>query len=211
MLQFASYLRRAALALALAGLSAGAMAGPTYHVSVNTNDWIGQTGALDFMFGAALGAPGATATISHVTGGSFGATELYGDATGTPAAGYSLYNTSGVDEVLQWVTFGGTFGFDVTFGGEYEMSSSSLDGSSFWLTLLNENYETLGAQGPAVTFDLLPAGDESAASVSYAVPAELVASVTDGPSAAVPEASQWAIFLTGLGLMAWTVRRRQQR
>jgi hypothetical protein len=205
MLNLTSLLHRALLALAF--VAGTAVAGPTYHVSIDTNGYSGD-GVLALAFAGIAGGPAATATVTHLTG-TLGTGSVTGDATGGAPGPISLFNASGNDFYFGDVSYGGLLAFDVNFSGDWE-TSSSLDGSMFSVFLANADFSALygNPDGSVVDFALASNTNEAAANVTFLVNGGDV-TVTD--AAAVPEASQWAIFITGLGLMSWTLRRRQPR
>jgi hypothetical protein len=189
MMNFASFLRRAAVALAFTGLAGAAVAGPTYHVSIDTSSlasW-GQ-GNLDLTFANFGAAPSSTATISHLSG-------AFADLSGPTVLSSDL----GFDELLRSVAFGGTLGFDVAFDGDF----LTVDGDAigFGVALFDSDFTTyLNADMDLADFTLVNGA------VTVDVPGQ---GITVGPAAAVPEASQWALFLTGLVLLGAVTRRQR--
>jgi hypothetical protein len=190
MMNCTAILRRAALALALTGLAGAAVAGPSYHVSIDTSNlasW-GQ-GELDLTFANFGAAPSSTATISHLSG-------AFADLSGPTV----LHSDLGFDELLRSVQFGGTLGFDVAFDGDFLTTSG--DAIGFGVALFDSDFTTyLNAAADLADFTL------ANGTVTLDVPGQ---GITVGPVAAVPEASQWALFLTGLVLLG-AVTRRQRR
>ena len=179
-----------ALSLAVAAVPA-ALAGPIYQVAIDTT---GQADArfLDLQFGALGSAEDAFATITNLSG-DFGAVEL-SNAFGDIATGFTIGNNSGFNAILFELVQGGMIRFDVRFS-----TASTGDGTKFEVSLLDQDYGFLGANGPLVTIALMPGVADALSTDSSLV------SVT-----AVPEPADWLLMATGL-LMIGTIRRVQMR
>ncbi len=202
-------LRRCALALALStcGVLAQASSGPvSFHATIDSSTMTGG-GYLDFaLIPGQVPATGATVTLSNFSGAFGSSFELSGDASGTLASAFTLGNTMAYNDLFHSVTLGGTFGFDVTFGGDYATSAGNI-GTTFGVGLLAADQVTyLGnANGNLFQMELTPMQGELPGTVDVSVLAGDVASI-----AAVPEPSEYLMMLAGLGILGALVRRRRQ-
>ena len=208
MFNLTSLFNKALFALMLAVTAAGAAAGPTYHVSVNTTSLAAEGGGyLDFLLAGNVPAAETIVTLSNFSG-AFGAEAgRAGGVTGALPGNVTLVNGDIMNYLTQAVTFGGLFGFDVTFSGGYETVGGS-DGASFGVSILNaamSDYLALDI----VSFAIVPAFAGAPAAVDVAVDAAL-ASATLADPAQVPEPSELLLMLTGLGLMGAMLRRRSR-
>lgn len=186
---------RALLALTLSLGAGAALAGPTYHVVLDTTTLDGRSGYLNLVFIGTGDAAPATATSTNFAG-NFGAGTLL---DGNPGASVILDNTGPVNEFLQFVNFGGLFSFDVRF----DMGSGD-DGTTFGLALINEAFDDyLGGSGNIAEISVQPGvadvltADNTLVSISVA--------------AEVPEPGAWLLMALGLMLMAYTLQRRAAR
>lgn len=185
---------RALLALMLATGAGAALAGPTYHVSVDTQGYEGS-GTLDFTLLGYEGVPGAHAFLSHFTG-DYGSTgSLAGDAGGDMASGIVLGTDGGFGTFLQAVDLGGRFGFDLRFDVD-----PAGEGASLNLGLFSDALgRYLGDTGSLVEFYLVPG-----------TPDTIVADAALASVSEVPEPATTASLVFGLMLMGWTLRVRRQ-
>jgi hypothetical protein len=187
---------RALLALAFAGFSGAAFAGPGYHVTVDTSSLSGS-GYLDLTFTALAGAAPASASLSHFTGNlAASAPLLQGSAAGSVASSVTFDNSQTFNEFLQAITFGGLFGFDITF----DVAASGNIGTDFGVALANAGLTdyAAGTNGNLVTIGLLPGvADSVTATAGFATAA-----------AAVPEPASAALVAGGLLLLSLRGKRR---
>lgn len=189
-----SLLSRALLASALLGGAGAALAGPVYHVDIDTASFqdLG-TGYLDMTFLPGLEIDPTTATVSHLSGN-------YGDyldmSAGVSGAvdGKVVFDNGQFADLFRSVNLGGHFGFDITFSGP----DSGIGGTDFDVSLYDDTGMNL-LVASLVHFTLQP---ESVA-VSFQ---EGYASV--GPAAAVPEPSAALLVLIGLAMAGAAARRR---
>jgi hypothetical protein len=181
------------LALALFASSA-AQAGPTYHVSVDTNGFTGQ-GLMDFTFLANAGATPATAILTNFAG-AFGATfDRSAGAAGTIAGGIALGNQDGGNYLTQFVNLGGLFSFDIRFDGEFA-TTENVDESQFNATLYNDDFTGyIGEASSFAGFVLLPQINGNPGGVEVSPPNGL-ASVAE-----IPEPSSLLLALAALATL----------
>jgi hypothetical protein len=191
---------RALLALMLVTGAGAASAGPIYHVTIDTSGLAGSV-FLDVVFsGDATTGGAATATLNNFSGNfvtDLGADMLYGDASGNVASTVLLGNVGGYAELLQLVSLGGKFGFDLRF----DLAPEG-DGTILGIALLNaETGAYVGLDGNLAQFELVP-GAEIGVSADNAF--ATITTVSE-----VPEPSVLAMLALGLALMAWTARARR--
>jgi len=188
---------RCVLALAFLTGSATAVAGPTYHVNVDSARQKTQDGYLILSFLNTSTAAPATARVSNWSGSFLGTGMSYGDDADVSVdfATRMLTLVAGTNGYLFDVNFGGLFGFDVTFDTENVAAETNFGVA---LSDAEGNYAgggdvaniVLGTSGPA----------QLSVNADYA-------SITPAASA-VPEPAELALVLTGLGLMGLMRRRR---
>lgn len=190
--------RLALLALLFAGAANLAQAA-LYHVEFDTSAYTG-TAYLDFLMTS--GDPAAarsSASLSNFTGALGPLLEQDGDVSGTLGGG-AVFGTAGAfNEVLQSVTLGGKFSFDIQFAGGF-LTTPGDAGSTFSMALYDQ-LGYVGYQGNLVEFQLLPA---------YAGAPSGVLSTANGFASisAVPEPSVWLMVCAGLLVLAVMQRRR---
>ncbi|WP_312515718.1 NF038129 family PEP-CTERM protein [Massilia sp.] len=188
---------RALLALSIAVGAPAALAGPVYHVSLDTSSLAGSTGFLDLGF-LGLETPNPTfARLNNFSGDFFGAPILEGDAVGDVASGVVLGNRTGFNYFDQAVRFGGLLSFDVSFETEYELIGTTLS-----VALLDSDFlNYLGAEAHLLTIDVMA---NTPAVIDVLAPG--LVSVAE-----VPEPGDWLLLATGLFLLAATRRLQQRR
>jgi len=179
--------------LALALVSGGAIAGPTYHVSIATNSFSGS-GEVELGFNGSSTTDLSTAVISNFSS-NFGAV-TYLEGTSGSAGLFTM--SSPQSWLVRAVGFGGEFSFDVAF----DAATAGFDETAFSVSLL-QDLSYLAEN--VVRISMYP-GQDPAVSVSDIA---LVTPVTPGtPGSDVPEPAEWALMITGLGLMGVMRRRR---
>lgn len=190
---FKQLLARACCALACAGLGGAACAAPIYHVSIDTGSLSGS-GYLDLSFSALAGAAPASATLTHFTGNLAASAPLVqGTAAGNVGTAVSFDNSQTFNEFLQAVSFGGIFGFDLSFN----LAAAGSIGTDFGVALANAGLTdyAAGTSGNLVTIALLPgAPDSVSANAGFA-------------TVEVPEPASAALLAGGLLLLG--ARRRR--
>lgn len=181
-----------ALALSLLFACATAAAGPTYHVVIDTHDYAGQSGYLDFLIlGQAAASPvrAALTGFSGIDDGGGAPPIALGDVSGSAAAGVDLGNGTGWNEFGQWTRLGGHLVFDVRF----DIDPAPGAGSTLEVALLDASLNYLGTGGDVLTFAALPGAEPV---------------VTAADTVRLPEAPTPALCLTGLALLGLSRRRR---
>lgn len=203
MFNFKHLLRGVMLALVLAGSSAAAVADPvpTHHVSIDTSAFSGG-GFIDFTFLSFGDAAPATVTLSNFTGAFGGVLESEGAVDASTAGVLVLSNLAGHTAVFQALALGGSFGFDLTFGGSL-VGSAGEAGASFGIGLFDANEQYLGnPDGNLLQFEL---GALGAPTPGLTVTANSgLATVS-----AVPKPSELAMLLAGIALVGFCSRRHR--
>jgi hypothetical protein len=194
MLSFKSLCVRMLLGFLMAIGAGAALAGPIYHVSINTAALSGS-GYLGLSFSALAGATPATATISRFTG-DFG-TDVYvqGIAGGDISTSVTFGNGETFNELLQAVHFGGLFTFDIAFATE----QLGTIGTNFGVALINAalNDYVAGTSGDFLVIALMPgAADRVSITAEFANVSQ------------VPEPGSAALFGAGflVLLLVWANR-----
>ena len=210
MTNFTTTIRSALLALALAGSTALASADtlPSYHVVINSTSMAGD-GWLDMEFSPANGASaGASATLSHFSGNFGSIAEMTGDVAGTVGTTITLGNSTSYNDLFRSLVLGGSFSFDVSFGGAY--ANTAGDGTTLSVGLMNSDASGyLGnPAGSLIQFDLTPMQGSTPGSIGLTNMASDITTV--GPVTAVPEPTEYLMMLAGLGLVGALARRRQR-
>lgn len=186
---------RALLALMLVTGAGMAVAGPTYHVTVNTQGYTG-TGLIDFLLLGNDPSASTSAMLSNFTGdfGSDSFTE--GDARGSIAGGVFLGTNAWYNDFAQSVNLGGRFSFDLRFD-----QSAESDPLTFSVGLYSDllgGY--LGDEtGTLVQVDLTPGQ-----------PDVVYIGTTLANASEVPEPATLAAMMLGLTLMGSTLRARRK-
>jgi hypothetical protein len=197
MLNFKNLLARTLFAFALAASAGAAVAGPTYHVDVNTSALAGTSGYLDFLIIPQGDAATTVATLTHFIGNFSGTVYTGGDGSGSAAAGGTIGNSGDTNELGLWANFGGNFSFDVSF----TQAANGIAGSLFEISLLDGGFNYLPpTSGDIATFDLEPGHAAVLTSSAFA---------TISTVSAVPEPSELLLMTTGLGLVGFMLRRRK--
>jgi hypothetical protein len=203
MFNFHHIVRKALLAAALAFGSAAALAGPTYLVTIHTQNVDAETGLMDFNFYTTGDAVGGIVSLSNFSGAFGLEVDRAGTATGAIPDAVSFSSGMTSNYLTQSVLFGGDFSFNVTFSGDYE-SVEGLYAPTFQVSLYDDFLSI--EYGMAVQFDLLPALNADPAGVLVTVPDADLASVAQ--MAEVPEPSQLLLMLSALALAGFALRRR---
>lgn len=189
---------RALFAFMLVTGAGAAVAGPMYHVTIDTRDLTGS-GVFDFLlYGDATSIGAATATLSNFSG-DFGTGETYGDASGGVGSTLVLDNVNGYAGLLQAANLGGIFGFDLRFDVA-PAGDSTILGIALYNTALDDY---IGIQGNLAQFELVPGG---AIGVSDDNALTRIDAVSE-----VPEPATLASIMLGLTLMGSTLRARRKK
>jgi hypothetical protein len=191
-------LRQCLLAVALAGASLGALAGPTsFHVELETAG-LANAQYIDFFFSKIGAAPDATVTISNFTGDSLAVDYFEGAVTFNGGGSVTIANGPDFSNMVDYTAaFGGMFGFDLVFSTDF-LASSSLDSSVFSISVLDGGLAPLS--GSLAQFELSASGIAAVAAERY--------TITALAPTAVPEPSDLLMMVTGLGLVGLVRRRR---
>lgn len=176
--------------------SGAALAGPAYHVRVDTSAYSGQ-GLMDFTFLANVGATPATAVIGNVSGAFGAGYDRSRGASGAFPGQLELINRDGGSYLSYWVTLGGILGFDVRFEGDFA-SIENVNGTQLNVTLYNEDFsDFVGIQGSFASFELQPKVNGMAGGVLVSQPNDL-ASVAMIPEPPTQLLLAGALMLMGL-------------
>ena len=195
MLNMKNLFTRALLALMLVTGAGTALAGPTYHVTIDTAGYTG-TGVIDVLFSAYEPSGDATAFVSNFTGDYLGDTEFSGEASGNIGTGLMLGTRGGFSTFKQTLNLGKSFGFDVRF--DFGLVS---EGAGFSAGLYSDTLDTfLGEFGTLVAIELIPGQPDLVyVDTSLALASE------------VPEPATLASLALGLALMGSTLRVRRKQ
>lgn len=197
MFNMKAFFLRAMLALAMATGASGAMAGPTYHVTLDTSQWKGSTGYLDLGYNGPGDAGPAVARIGNFVGNFFDEALLYDGADGDVDTGVTITNRGGFNFFDKAVVFDDVLSFDVILD---ELAADN--GMLFSVALFNADFSAyLGLEGNLLEISALP-GIPVEVIVPPGSPLEVVA---------VPEPADWALVITGLLLIGFMRRARQRR
>jgi hypothetical protein len=198
MFNFNNLLARVLLAFTLAASAGAAVAGPTYHVDVNTAALGGTSGYLDFLIIGQGDSATTVATLSHFMGNFSG--DVYTDnASGSLATGATIGSGGSWNEFALWASFGGNFSFDVSF----DQAIDDIAGAFLQVALLGADFSYLApTTGDIAQFNLQPGQPIGLVPSAFAT-ISLAPDVSD-----VPEPSDWAMMATGLALLGFTLRRR---
>lgn len=193
MLNLKNLFTRALLALMLVTGAGAALAGPTYHVTVDSEDYSG-TGTIDFLFSAFITPAAATAYVSNFTGDYTGQGNAVGEVSGDLGTGLVLGTRDGFGAFAQTLNLGNRFSFDVRFD-----TGALNEAVAFSVGLFSDEIgQYLGQNGTLVAIDLIP-GEPALVAV------DALASVSE-----VPEPATLASLALGLALMGSSLRARRK-
>jgi hypothetical protein len=138
-----TFLRQAALALALAAASNLAAAGQI-HVTLDTGSFGITDGYIDMQLSAAGGVPLANALVSDLSGFD---PETYVDSWGvTPSGNGYLFRNDLANDLFQAARLGGILSFDLSFAGDYDPATRYV--SHFVVSAYDAGGNPLGAYDP---------------------------------------------------------------
>lgn len=190
---------RALLALMLVTGAGAALAGPTYHVTIDTTDYSG-TGAISFDLSGFESSPDATAYLSNFMGDFGDASDSF-NASGDIASGIVL-GPRDVSWFAQTLNLGQHFSFDLRFD-----VGPAGDQVGFSMAIMNQaTGEFLGDEfGTLLAVALTPGQPDT-----LYVGSPLVGISEAGAPAEVPEPATLASLMFGLALMGSTLRARRK-
>lgn len=203
MTNFKSFIQTAILActMALGVAPAPALAGPMYHVTIDTSSLLETSGLLDFALTSNAASPDLTSVTLTNFSGNFGAESgREGDVTDI-AGGYAIGSGAGLSWLTRIVNLGGSFSFAVGFADSF----GGIDGVGLAVSLFDADMTRyLGVDGPLVSFELVPemGGEPSFVTVSAD---NALASVAE-----IPEPSELLLMLTGLAMLGLVSRRARR-
>jgi hypothetical protein len=205
MFNIQTLLRQAMLALVLCGASLAAHADvipSSFRVTLNSAG-VPDAAFLDMSFASFGGAAEATATVSNLQG-AFGEVDSSTDGVAfLPGDVYTISN-QGTNYLTFDITPGGSFSFDVAFGGAFLTEAGDFT-SFFSAALLDIGYMPLGGEFGDAIFSVTQLSATGAAAISFET-SEIGAVA---PATEVPEPSELLLMLTGLALVGAMARRRQ--
>ena len=173
----------------------------TWYVTVDTSTLNGLSGWLDFQFNPAdASAPVATASLAAFSSnGVLAAATPTGDVTGNLGSTLVLGNTQYFNDWLQGFTFGSTLSFSVSIN--VPVPNASASGTAFSLSFYDSSYNSLLADPAWGAALVINANDNATIDVlAQSAPVSLSTSP-------VPEPQNALLFLSGLGLIGWRLRK----
>jgi hypothetical protein len=199
MFNIQKYLGRVVLAagLAAASLTAGAGVLPTYQITV-PNTAGADIAYVDFLFTSTVGTAPVTATLSHFTGSALSEPDAIGVVNET-SNGFEVGSAGGFSDLL--FTVSGPFTFYLNFSENFLGFAAPVGSTTFFsIALLDSSFNPIGDPTGGLNFSLTDTGID----INPLSPLLSIAPVT---AAAVPEPADWALMLTGLGLVVYMTRR----
>lgn len=188
----------AAFLLCCAGAGMGtAAAGPLYSVRIDTATLGSGPAYLGLYFLGLADAAPASATVSNLAGALDGTADVTGTIAGALPGPLVFSNVNGGSELVQGITLGGVFSFDLTF-----LMTAGEVGSTFSWALFNET-AYLGADGNLGMVSLQPGAAPGGA---YLLTNASAASSVQ----VVPEPATMWLMLAAIPL-AMLARRRRMR
>ena len=195
MMNLKNLLAKLLLAVLFMSGAGHALAGPTYSVSIDTSTLGSGPAYLGLYFAALDGAAQATATVDNLAGDFVGQAALTGPVTGLVPGPLVFGNADGGSELVQGITLGGMFSFDLSF-----ILGTGDIGSTFAWALFND-VAYLGADGDLGSVSVQPG---AAAGGVYL----LADASTLGRVQVIPEPSTIALLLFAGFAMLVAARRR---
>ncbi|NHZ37437.1 NF038129 family PEP-CTERM protein [Massilia rubra] len=198
---------KALLAVTFALGASTAWAIPTYHVNIDSSQFVGKGGAMLLSFNSKQAATSAFADVSNFGGIFEYELSRSGAVTGAIPGMVNFANSGNLNYLMHKVTLGGMLSFDVTFHGDFETIPGSF-GALFGVALVDlDTGDYHGAENNLIEFDLNPPSDDGGTpTIKIDNPTRIVTVTTN----AVPEPSDLLLVMTGLGLVAF-VRRRTSK
>ena len=196
MKNFKDMLAKLVFAVLLMSGGGQALATPSYIVSIDTSTLGTGPAYLGLYFGALAGAADATAIVSNLSGAFVGPAAITGPVSGVLPGPLAFGNANGGSDLVQGITLGGMFSFDLSF-----ILGTGDIGSTFGWALFSDT-AYLGAEGDLGTVSLQPG---AAVNNLYVLAnASALSSVQ-----VIPEPSTVALLLFAGLLMVMSVRRQR--
>ena len=192
--------RKALLATALVLCCGAALAGPTYLVTIHTQDYSGESGLLDFSLGGTGDSPLVLAHMWNFSGAFSGEFDRSSNVSGDLAGGVTMDNTRASNYLTENVVLGDDLSFMLGFSGAYELTNSAWD-TLFAVVLYDASLSEMWAIPAQI--DLLPAFN--GAPVTVLVDADANTTVT-----VVPEPSELLLMFSALALAGLALRRKRR-
>jgi hypothetical protein len=188
-----------ALGLAAASLTAAASVLPTYRIGA-ADTATADIASIDLVFSSINGAAPVTAYLSHFTGTPLVELDRQGAVSDKDGV-FSIGNDGSYNDL--YLEVDGPFGFDLNFSVDFlGFNNASNNNGFFSIVLYNSVGDIIGNPDGELQFSLTNTG-VNPSPVSSSSPLTL----TQVTAVDVPEPTDWALMLTGLGFVVYMTRR----
>jgi hypothetical protein len=196
MMNLKNLLAKLMLAVLLVSGGGQALAGPTFMVSIDTSTLGSGTAYLGLYFSGLAGAADATAFVNNLSGAFVGPAATTGSVSGVAPGPLAFSNQGGFSELVQGITLGGVFSFDLQF----VMDVGNI-GTTFGWALFNDT-AYLGVDGDLGTVSLQPGlvGDARYVLANASALSQVQV---------IPEPSSIALMLLACCALAMSARRQR--